>query len=156
MAGKFSCPHAGCTLLERHPGLCVFANLSDKRGRRDSTQESTTASLVQAAQPVVKRKLAPPPPTAPCDATCALVTSSCNDPATMLPPEVLNSIGMDPNCIPFPDIERGGNADAYESGRAVEEVGALSSFEGCEAAVDGEAPTEEGLVVDGPGQHRSC
>ena len=54
MAGKFPCPHAGCTLLERHPGLCVFANLSDKRGRRDSTQENTTASIVHAGgrQPV--------------------------------------------------------------------------------------------------------
>ena len=154
MAGKFPCPHAGCTLLERHPGLCVFANLSDKRGRRDSTQENTTASIVQAAQPVMKRKLAPPPPAAPCDAACALVTSSCNDHATMLPPEVLNSTGMDPNCIPFPDIARGGNADADESGRAAEDVGTLSLFEGSEAAVDGEAPTEGLADRDGPGQRR--
>ena len=156
MAGKFPCPHAGCTLLERHPGLCVFANLSDKRGRRDSTQENTTASMsiVQAAQPVVKRKPAPPPPAAPCDAACALVTSSCNDHATMLPPEVLNSTGMDPNCIPFPDIARGGNADADESGRAAEDVGTLSLFERSEAAVDREAPTEGLADRDGPGQRR--
>ena len=147
MAGKFPCPHAGCTLLERHPGLCVFANLSDKRGRRDSTQENTTASIVQAAQPVMKRKPAPPPPAAPCDAACALATSSCNDHATMLPPEVLNSTGMDPNCIPFPDI-------ACESGRAAEDVGILSLFEGSEAAVDGEAPTEGLADREGPGQRR--
>ena len=156
MAGKFPCPHAGCTLLERHPGLCVFANLSDKRGRRDSTQENTTASMsiVQAAQPVLKRKLAPPPPAAPSDAACALATSSCNDHATMLPPEVLNSTGMDPNRIPFPDIARGGDADADESGRAAEDVGTLSLFEGSEAAVDGEAPTEGLADREGPGQRR--
>jgi len=72
----------------------------------------------------------------------------------MLPPEVLNSTGMDPNCIPFPDIARGGNADADESGRAAEDVGTLSLFEGSEAAVDGEAPTEGLADRDGPGQRR--
>ena len=164
MADKFPCPYAGCTLLERHPGLCVFANLSDKRGRRDSTQKNTTASIVIAAQPTPpKRKLAPPPPAAPFDAACALVTSSRNDPATMLPPEVLSSSSsMDPNCIPFPDTERGGDEDADESGRAAGAVGTLFSFEdGYEAAVDGEAQIE-GLAAavhardhaTGPGQHR--
>ena len=178
MAGRFPCHHAGCTLLERHPGLCVFANLSDKRGRRDSTQEGTAASIVQAAQPAVKRKVAPPPK-APCHAfeavgenqrgsspACALLVQdgSCNDPATMVPPAVLNSMGaggaMDPNCIPFPDIGRGGYEDADESGQAAEEVvGTLCLHEGREAASgDDEAPTE-GLSAavrarEGPGQHK--
>ena len=75
----------------------------------------------------------------------------------MLPPEVLNSTGMDPNCIPFPDSERGGNSDADESGRAAEDVGTLSLLEEREAAVNGEALTE-GLAAAipraGPGQHR--
>jgi len=52
---------------------------------------------------------------------------------------------MDPNCIPFPDIGRGGYEGADDgSGRAAEEVvGTLCLYEGCEAASgDDEAPTE--------------
>ena len=39
-------------------------------------------------------------------------------------------------------------------GRAAEDVGTLSLFEGSEAAVDGEAPTEGLADRDGPGQRR--
>ena len=128
MPGKFTCHHDGCTLLERHPGLCVFANISTNRGRRDSTHERTAASTVQAAQPAVKRKV-PATPKLPC-AEVDLVgesqrgssppTPACaslvqidgdKDAESMVPPRLLNSMGpggaMDPNFIPFPDCGRG-------------------------------------------------
>lgn len=63
---------------------------------------------------------------------------------------------MDPNCIPFPDIGRGGYEDAGESGRAAEEVvGTLCLYEGHEAASgDDEAPTAAVRAREGPGQHK--
>ena len=181
--GKFPCHHDGCTLLERHPSLCVFANLSDNRGRRGSTHERTVASTVQAVQPAVKRKVAPPLKV-PADGNqrgssrptpaCALLVSSCthNDPATMVPPQALNSMGaegapLDPNSIPFPDIGRGmwtlpdaakGQPSGEPSGSGSRD-GVICLYDGCEAASgDEEAPTEAASAAvrprKRPGQHR--
>lgn len=67
---------------------------------------------------------------------------------------------MNPNCIPFPDIGRGGYEDADGGGGgAAEEVGGtLCLYEGCEAASgDDEAPGEGFSAAvrapERPGQH---